>query len=450
MGFKWLNIFSRKKEKEQPKEEEAVVKTTESEVLKKTTFVQSSNIKIVMSNGTIVVILPNGATLVNSDASEELFNKVNCASSIEEIENLMLPSIKKALKVDQKTDSPKIKQKAEKVESVVEAIEIGKNLLGDSNFEQRDGKIFVVGSKIPLPPVMVDAFSKVIEDSPKKEALLKFWYWLSLNKNPESIRDAYKFIEKNDVKVTPNGLLVLYRSILKVEDDGNNNKELLEFASAAHAKIKLWKKSPKNFTIYKKDGKYIYLKDTVEPEEGAERIGNLEEVHKSQIKSEENTYTDGHTRQKKIKIGHVYQEDEANIDTNNKIGCGRGLHVGSRSFGISSFGDTKVMCLVNPMKIRAVPLYEYSKMRVQEMFVAAILEDDNGKYPDEDVDLVELDNRYFNISLNSLKEKVKKSKTNLDDNGFQINKEFKSVEVNTILDYLAAKEVVQKKVKKIK
>jgi len=109
-------------------------------------------------------------------------------------------------------------------------------------------------------------------------------------------------------------------------------------------------------------------------------------------------------------VGEVYKEDEENIDWDNTISCGRGLHVASRRYDYSGFGDVAVMVIVNPSKIRSVPIgsADIGKMRVSEMYIASVLEiDEKGQYIDEHLDIVDMDEKYFNISVAEMENNLK-------------------------------------------
>jgi hypothetical protein len=164
-------------------------------------------------------------------------------------------------------------------------------------------------------------------------------------------------------------------------------------------------------------------------------IGVVGELYEKLGEVLENNFTDAHTRKKFIQVGSIYREDEDKIDLSNRVSCSRGLHVASRSYNYSGFGDTPVLVLVNPSKIRAVPIGEYGKMRVSEMFVAAVLDvDEEGNYMGDDLDLIDLDDAYFSISVEELERMAKDSK--VIDNECYINETLSIQEQNNIASRL--------------
>jgi hypothetical protein len=68
-------------------------------------------------------------------------------------------------------------------------------------------------------------------------------------------------------------------------------------------------------------------------------------------------FTDAHTRSMKIQLGVPVQMPRSECDEDENVSCSRGLHLGSESFmSRNSFGDTPLICLVNPRNVVAVPL----------------------------------------------------------------------------------------------
>ncbi len=233
-----------------------------------------------------------------------------------------------------------------------------------------------------------------------------FTYWLLLNPIESARKDALNFIEKNNLPITDNGMLVTFR---KVVSTGQKDKELVEFISNSYFKIKGQKKSPLNYNVYKNSEANLVLHNINNKNiDFVIDYGNLSDLYKNLPNMVENTFTDNHTKTKLIKIGEVYKEDEDKIDLDNTKDCSAGLHSGSLSFGsFNSFGDTGIVCLVNPMKIRSVPVADCSKMRSSELFPVAIVDFDNYKEFTETNEIKELSEIYYNESLETLRDTLK-------------------------------------------
>ncbi len=386
MAFKWFkNLW--KKAPEVVLEEETFIEQPKDLIR-----------KAILVNNSLTIVLTNGDVLQRTDANRAVLEEIEKAGSYEQIRKIMLPTV--------------LGEEDVKTEKLRDRISGADSLKKHKDFEYKDGALYVKNVSLSLPPLMVDAFLEVLEQEKNYKALLNFWYWLSLNPNPESIQDAYTFVEKNDIKLTPHGLMVLYRRIVPVNKTKQDKQEL-EAITHWYSKVKVnWKKNTENYIFYRStSNEYKVIKKDQQKSltDASIIIGNLKELYLKIKDDEANTYTDAHTHKQRIKIGDIYSIPEDQIDVSNSIDCGRGLHVASKSFNYGGFGNTAVMVLVNPMKIRAVPSYNTGKMRVQEMYIAAALQD--GKYTDDEEDLVEFDNEYFAIGADQLKELAKSADT---------------------------------------
>lgn len=342
--------------------------------------------KLIYSNGNITVVFSGGVVINQKDVSSNVFESIKNATSERDIKDLLVPSeivesFYSELDLTQIRDSSSI-------------------LLGDRDFEFKKGDWFLKGVNLPIEPLLLAAFIEIKEKmlatsskfnfidtdeyvivklEEKQEALKMFWRWAALNPIDSSRRDLFRFIRENDISITHEGMLELYR---RVVSKGTENKELVKFVSEQYFKVKKWKKSPKHFEVFKVSNDeviYEYILGTsigdskVQNWNSQELVGNLEELYLNLPSLSENVYTDAHTETKVIKIGEIYREDEDKINLDNSVNCSRGLHVGSKSFGFDGFGDTGVVALVNPMKVRSVPLSSSNKMRVSEMFIVGIV-----------------------------------------------------------------------------
>ncbi len=59
----------------------------------------------------------------------------------------------------------------------------------------------------------------------------------------------------------------------------------------------------------------------------------------------------------------------------NQVSCSRGLHVASKAYDYSGFGDTPIMVVVNPMDVLAVPQGEDGKLRTCAFTPVAVLQE---------------------------------------------------------------------------
>lgn len=80
---------------------------------------------------------------------------------------------------------------------------------------------------------------------------------------------------------------------------------------------------------------------------------------------EDGVYTDHHSHTFRIKIGEMVTMPRDACDCNSNVECSSGLHIAGASWLKQNyFGDTGMVCLVNPADVVAVPYNsEYGKLR---------------------------------------------------------------------------------------
>ena len=346
---------------------------------------ESSHVKpyknILYSNNTITVITKEG-NIMSALGNREKLAKIMELSTIEEIKN-ELYDVDKIVAFEQ--DNDVVNELAKHRDEVLE-------FLGDDKFVTKSDGFYLKGINLVLPDIIINSFIELKKASKEDEfsALEIFWHWTALNPIENSRNDLFNFIKNNDVKLTSNGLLELYRRVNKVAADTT----FPEFVSNSWLKTKAYKKSPKNYVVALNDeGEYVLIHLDKIIQTGFLLEGNLDELYHNMKESDDNFYTDNHTKKKEIRIGQVYKEDEDNIDLDNTKDCSRGLHAGAMSFLFDGFGDTGVLVLINPMFVRSVPTSYTNKMRVSEMMIVAKLDIDDYKksvFTDEMNDFSEL------------------------------------------------------------
>lgn len=325
-----------------------------------------SNVKkpyknIIYQNGIVTIIFYDGEILSNL-CNEDKLNQVKNLGTKSDIIELLTPDKNEDIKHN---DSQILNNLSKYKDEVLE-------LLGDKFLTRSDG-FYIKGINLLLPDIILNSFIELKKLGKEDEfaALEMFWYWAALNPIEDSRNDLFQFIKTNDVKLTSNGLLELYRRVNKVATDTT----FPEFISEQWLKMKRYKKSPKNYFIGKKDDEFVLVhSDKLGNDIYVTNIGNLDELYNTVKESVDNVYTDNHTKKKEIRIGQIYREDEDKVDLDNTRDCSSGLHVGSQSFMFDGFGDTGVLALVNPMYVRSVPRSATNKMRVSEMMIVAKLD----------------------------------------------------------------------------
>ena len=429
-SFEWLSSKERQKQKEEMALKQAEIDKEERRlnfhVEKQAEILQEEFKREVLAapmkpfkscrlvGKTAIVVLHDGTNL--SKNSPELIGKVRQAQSEEEIIELFT--------IQEPSKIAEIEEPWEK-----ELIRDNRKILVDNvDFIVNDGETFLKNIPLPIPAVVLASFIELCEKIDhlefmesflnegeviegldelyeKYEALKAFWAWTALNPIDSSRRDLLKFVRKNNITITSNGLLVMYRRVVKKKEE---NHELIQFVSNQYNKIKKWKKSPKNYEVFDDGG--LVLQEVGTNNGTNSWKGNLEELYLDLPNMQGGTYTDGHTRKKDIRVGQVYKEDEEKIDLDSSRACSSGLHVGAESFGFDGFGDVGVIALVNPMYVRSVPTIETNKMRVSEMFIAAIAELDEYKELVNSSGVIDYSNVYCSQNIAELEEMIKEKK----------------------------------------
>jgi len=443
-SFQWLSSEERKLKKQELelKKEELLLKEKrlnkeEPEVLQKEFMEQvltapTKPFKSVRVIGkTCMVVLNDGTTLSKDDP--ELLGKVRQAQNEEDIISLFT-------KTDRIVEDDK-----EERDLVGKNLDVLKN---HPDFIVEGENVKLKGVNLWIPPIVLASFIELLEAEEMEvadatdiikqyEALKMFWYWTAMNPIESSRQSLIDFIKKNDITITTNGLLLMYRRVVKKKGKGNH--ELIQFISNQYSKIKKWKKSPKNYWVWAADDGTLELRD-YDGGNGIEKNhGNLEDLYLDLPNMQTHTYTDGHTRTKDIRIGAVYKEDEDKINLDNNVSCGAGLHVGSKAFGFSGFGDVGVIALVNPMYVRSVPNHECSKMRVSEMFI--VNEADLSEYEElvEDGEVLDYSQEYCSETLEELEKMLNDKK--IDKISCQTN-----LPAISMVDVAAIKEMLKQRI----
>lgn len=417
-SFNWLGSEERKqkkaelelKQRELDLKEKTLLQLGTKEQLDQDTVEATRAYRSVRLIGkTCLVVLNDGTTLSKEEPGllEEVRKATDEASIIEMF-----------TKYDKYTD-----REEEKEEHALVVSNIGV-LKGHEDFLIQGENVYLKGVNLVIPPVVLSSFIELVEKidgmyenieegctscdieelEEQYEALKMFWRWTSLNPIENSREDLIRFVKENDITITANGLLVCYRRVVK---KGGDNHELIGFISNQYAKLKKWKKAPKNYWVWKD----LTLTD-YEPSPGREDEceGNLEELYLDLPNMQKHSFTDNHTRRKNIVIGSIYKEDEDKIDTNNLRDCSSGLHCGSKAFGFDGFGDVGVIVLVNPMYVRSVPVSDAHKMRVSEMYILNIADLEEYSESVEKAEITDYSNEYCSQTLEELEQMIKDKK----------------------------------------
>jgi len=128
-------------------------------------------------------------------------------------------------------------------------------------FEMDDnGIVYMKGFEHSMPKIMIDAVLDA-HYNPKSEytvsSLLNFWRYLLLNPDKHVREGLFQWIRTGKFAITEDGNIIAYRNV-DVKQEGSN-KKLQDFVSENWAKVKRWKKSPKNYIVAKENSGNLYL-----------------------------------------------------------------------------------------------------------------------------------------------------------------------------------------------
>jgi hypothetical protein len=395
-----------------------------------------SNIKFV--NDVLTIILKDGDIISKHPATIEDFNRARDARS--EIELFTVCSSKEGLEEKRKFE--------EEVKRNAAILEGCKKLAKLTDFDLRDGSIYMSGINRSLPPLMVEEFASIVgrrnpleplSDNEEYEALKRFWMWCCLNPRAEVAEKLFEFLKKNSFKITKQGFFAALRNVVTI----HGGTELVQFVSETYNKVKaVWKKSPDKYTVFLQDGEYFIVHDDdlhddewttcgycygegsddedgecptcqgeggyddVVAKEYGEKIGNLTELYLDLPNRAENRFTDAHTGTFDIRVGKVVEMPMEQCKWNTDDCGAAGLHFTSDEIHYVGCGDQSVLVLINPMKVVGIGeskgrCYEYLPiMTVPREEATSLLHD-------LDFDTLELDDAYAINELDGLADKVK-------------------------------------------
>lgn len=387
--------------------------------------VGTKNIDVVFTDGDVI----------SGVVEQYTYEQIRNASSKEEVLDLLIPKNSKGSDYDIDKEEEDIKTQIAPIVSILSEID---------DFEVVGEDVFLKGVKsIAIPSSIVAEFIRIVSEMDKNRekdygleyiskdadlgeeynSLLMFTYKLLLNPLKESREQLLNFVKKNDVKITSYGNLVLYRACWEAK---NESDALVKFVAKEYLKIKSWKKSPKNYEVFDDNGLVIIQRE--KRHDYNNHKGNLAELYSKlpEMQSEGKQYYSDHGK-KKIVIGDIYKIDDSEVNLDSGVCHSGGLHLATVDYNYGGYGDTNLICLLNPSKTITVPSSEIKKLRCSEMMVVGINPNERGVHIDEGF-YSNLDENYHNYSLEVLQEALK-------------NKSFEPISVSTEVTELTIKEV---------
>lgn len=264
------------------------------------------------------------------------------------------------------------------------ALSCGK--LGDFEIDTVDNNIYLCGFNTPIPEKLYEIIKEYHENNFPLKSIINFWKLLMANPDVRVRENLFDFLTDNNFVLTENGYFVTYKAVMDFVEKNKSivDNELIKFVKEKYNQVKnVWKKSTKNFTIYKKDYKY-FVAETNKFRGDADSIGLLSDLYISITSEDEviindtsKTYTDKHTGKMRIKLGIPVKQERKTCVGDPSIECGSSLHSGHVKYvkNFANSTDTVLCCLINPTHVIAVPKYDNTKLRSCEYFPLCVIND---------------------------------------------------------------------------
>ena len=386
-------------------------------------------IKATRVGNTVICFLDNKMYQRDFDSETEILevyericntNEYN-AEEVEELKTIMTPPMtEEEVKLHKEFEEKKENHEANK--GLIDFMgRISNSSTNNSQFEVKDNQLFMKNIPVPIPEFLGRKIAEVhneehtsfedLED--QKRALTNFWRLCVLNPNTRCREDLYGFLAKNKMTITPSGCFIAYRNV-NVQKKGN--QEMNTFVSQQWAQVKAWKKSPKNYGVYRKGSTYKIVKNKDEfksskgsdyknvkvpidlegntvttksygrldksqdPHYGEIYCGNLHDMYQnlSNTNDKDTTvYTDGWSGSMTITIGEPVSIPRNQCDSNPDATCSRGLHAANSEWlNQGYFGTTGLAILINPMNVVSCPYQDSGKLRCCEYMPVSIIDFD--------------------------------------------------------------------------
>jgi hypothetical protein len=353
-------------------------------------------------NEMLTIVLNDGTLCTKSGMTSEDYFRI-IEMSDEDIKKTMRPNLAK--------EEEKIIQKKRLFAKLTD-------LVSTNLFTLNNGVLYRIGINLSVPELLASEFVKayenyinddnfgiILEDYPEFKKLDNFWMWLSLNPNEESRNDLFRFLDKHQLAITPEGMILAYRRVYTVSEV---NKAVISFVSNQWIKVKtIWKKKPSDYEVFKKDGEYFITSKSADKVDYDSHVGNLDSLYNNLEQFGESQFTDAHTRSFNYKIGVENRMERHQGNQSNQVSCSKGFHLASPAYSYSGFGDTPVLCVFNPKDALAVPNGEDGKLRVCAFTIVAVLEEEeDGKFLDQSLDLNDVLGQHYQEQIDELQKLV--------------------------------------------
>ena len=326
-----------------------------------------TNINIVRVLNQVFITLNGGITLGSSVCTDEMFAKLQEARLADDEE-----AIKQII-------DPAYSIRKDANDKAIEKLAI----LQNSNIIEKVGESsYLKGVPTSLPQTLLDKFleAEIAEDAKTITALTNFWILASRNPNTEARNNLYWFMDRYGIKVTESGFIIAYRLVIPFSEEETIDESMIEAYNKLRLHIlKVKKQSLSKYDLVKNTstGEITTIQKNKLNKEGFEIIQCMSKP--LEIKGVRQIFTDAYSGTIKISIGETVSIPREECDENSAVTCSRGLHGASFSWlkDNSNFGEVKIVILVNPRDITAVPPKDsYGKLRMCSYYPLAVMSED--------------------------------------------------------------------------
>ena len=390
------------------------------------------------SGNTLIAVMEGTTfqkTFTNGEETESALSKLQESEDLNLVKIAEIFSYSAESKISQALEAhAKVEEQKDIVELMADIRENGHEYL-----EVRGNSVYAQGIDIAMPETMVSEFMLRKGNEVDTNALMKFWSLACLNPNADTRDRLFEFCDKHGIKLTDKGYLVVYRNADK-KDAMVGDINLHDFIYASITEWKSMNLDIDNMNISRnRSGKFEVHDEITGYSEGGQDggtfIGNVGELLKVfENSGEKVVYTDHWSRRTHIEFGKPVSLPESQIDTNPNNQCSSGLHVaGEKWLTKNYFGDSGLICLVNPMNVRAVPYADRGKMRVKEYMAVGV-----AKYDDHGciigVPMKTFEHEYQTITAGEIVEMLKNVNTTQCSDEYLIPTEITESTIQTIFN----------------
>lgn len=338
------------------------------------------------SNNSLFIQFTDGEFIMqecDKDTALQIFNLAQEGADKETVYAILDPQFKKLVE-----EIEVVKQENQLLLDLVE------NITSDERFYFSENKLYRQGIPLSIPKILAEKVSECLQNNDQEELdrLDKFWAWSSLIRKPESRESLFPFIQKQKIQLTDLGEMVTYRRVLSLKPQ---NTTLIKFITQEYLKLRKNKKST-NVEVFINDGEYN-LKE-------GDSVGILKDLYSS-LTEMSGEFTDERTKSLDYRIGVESRMDYTEADWSDET-CSRGFHSSGIEFSYRGFGDTPIVCLVNPKDV--VNCVENSaKMRSLAFTPIAVLNSDCEWQDDKEIH--KIIGELSNSRLNQLEQYIKEA-----------------------------------------